>query len=162
MDQTRIDIGRIRQKLKLRRLQILEFLKRLDDEAHTLDPDSAQDVADRSVLGMSKESLFEQTSQQRIVLRMVDGALGRISDGSFGVCVSCGDDISARRLEALPWTQFCLRCQEVQEDEGRHGPGHASLLTTAIKREERTALLSERRSSETHAVRRRQVQSNNS
>lgn len=136
MDQTGIDTERIRQKLKLRRQQILEFLKRLDDETQALDPDSAQDIADRSVLGMSKESLFERTSQQRIVLRMVDGALGRISDGSFGVCASCGNDISVRRLEALPWTQYCLRCQEILEDEGRHGSAQASLLTTAFTREE--------------------------
>jgi DnaK suppressor protein len=136
MDQTGIDIERLRQKLNLRRQQILEFLKRLDDETQALDPDSAQDIADRSVLGMSKESLFERISQQRIVLRMVDGALGRISDGSFGLCASCGDDISARRLKALPWTQYCLRCQEILEDVGRHASGQASLLTTAFTREE--------------------------
>jgi DnaK suppressor protein len=135
MDQTRIDIGRIRQKLKLRRRQIVEFLKRLDDETQALDPASAHDIGDRSVLGMSKEWLFEQTSQQRVVLRMLDEALGRISDGSFGVCASCGDDISARRLEALPWTQYCIRCQEILEDEGRHGPGQASVQTTAFTRE---------------------------
>jgi len=136
MDQTRIDIGRIRQKLKLRRQQILDFLKRLNDETQALDPDSARDIADRSVLGMSRESLFEQTSQQRLVLRMVDGALARISDGCFGVCASCGDDISTRRLEVLPWTQYCLRCQEVLEDEARYGSGHASLLTTEFTRGE--------------------------
>ena len=136
MDQAHIDIGRIRRKLKLRRQQISKFLKRLNDETQALDPDSARDIADRSVLGMSRESLFEQTSQQRLVLRMVDGALRRISDGSFGVCASCGDDISARRLEALPWTQYCLQCQEVLEDEGRYGSGHASLLTTEFRRGE--------------------------
>ena len=135
MHQTRIDTERIRHKLKLRRQQILEFLKRLDDETQALDPDSAQDVADQSVLGMSKESLFERTSQQRIVLRMVDGALGRISNGSFGVCANCGDDISVRRLEALPWTQYCLRCQETLEEEGRCGASaHATLPTTAVTR----------------------------
>jgi DnaK suppressor protein len=101
MDKTGVDIKRIRQKLKLRRQQILEFLKRLDDETQALDPDSAQDVADRSVLGMSKESLFERTSQQRIVLRMVDGALVRISDGSFGVCECCG-----RIFRPGGWTLF--------------------------------------------------------
>jgi len=134
MGQTRLDIGQIRQKLKLRRQQLLDVLKRLDDETQALDPDSAQDIADRSVLGMSKESLFAQASQQRMVLRMVNGALERISDGSFGLCVSCGDDISARRLEALPWTQYCLRCQEVLEDEHRDGSGQASLLTTTSTR----------------------------
>jgi DnaK suppressor protein len=136
MDQTSKDIGRIRRRLKLQRQQIVEFLKRLDDETQALGPDSAQDVADRSVLGMSRESLFERTSQQRVVLRMVEEALQRISDGSFGECASCGDDISARRLEALPWTQYCLRCQEALEHAGRYGPGQASLLTTAFTRDE--------------------------
>ncbi len=136
MDNTGIDIERITEKLSLRREQILGFLKRLDDEAQELDTDSAQDIADRTVLSMSKESLFERTSQQRTVLRMVDGALRRISDGSFGVCTSCGDDISARRLEALPWTQYCLRCQEALEEEQRTSPSAASLLPTASLRTE--------------------------
>jgi DnaK suppressor protein len=136
MDHTGIDTGRIRQKLTLRRQQILEFLKRLDDETQELDTDSAQDIADRSVLSISKESLFERTSQQRMVLRMIEGALGRISHGSFGICVSCGDDISARRLEALPWTQYCLECQENLEEEGRCiSSAQSPLPTTAPTRQ---------------------------
>lgn len=118
MNHTGIDIERLTEKLSRRRQQILEFLKRLDDETKELDTDSAQDIADQSVFTMSKESLFERTSQQRTALRLVEEALRRISDGSFGICASCGDDISARRLEALPWTQYCLRCQEAIEDEG--------------------------------------------
>jgi DnaK suppressor protein len=136
MNKTGTDIERLKQKLKLRRQQILESLKRLEDETQTLDADSAQDIADRSVLSMSKEALFEQTSQQRIVLRMVEGALRRIADGSFGVCSSCGDNISARRLEALPWTQYCLRCQQGREDEGRCSlQRQASLPTASLTRE---------------------------
>jgi DnaK suppressor protein len=119
MDETGIDVKRITQRLKLRRQQILEFLKHLEKESQALDPDSAQDIGDRSVLTISKESLFERTSQQRVVLRMVEEALRRIADGSFGVCECCGDDISARRLDALPWTQYCLRCQEALEQEAQ-------------------------------------------
>lgn len=137
MDHTGIDIQRIKQGLKLQRRQLLEFLKRLDDETQELDSNSAQDIADRSVLSMSKESLFERTSQQSIVLRMVEEALGRISDGSFGVCMSCGDDISTPRLEALPWTRYCLRCQETLEDERRcSSTAAAPLPTTAFIRQE--------------------------
>jgi DnaK suppressor protein len=127
---TGIDIERITQKLKLRRRQILEFLKRLENETQELDTDSVQDIADRSVLSVSKESLFELAYRQRIVLRMVEGALRRISAGSFGVCAGCGDDISARRLEALPWTQYCVRCQEALEDEQPGGSSALSVLPT--------------------------------
>jgi DnaK suppressor protein len=135
MSHTDVDIERIADKLTRRRQQILEFLKRLDDDTQELDTDSVQDIGDRSVLSVSRESLFERTSQQRIVLRMVEAALGRISDGSFGVCASCGDDISARRLEALPWTQYCLRCQEALEDEERCSSSVQPSLPTAHTRQ---------------------------
>lgn len=115
------DTKDVKQKLQVRRQQILDSLSRLEDETQALDADSAQDTADRSVLSISKESLFEQISQHRTVLRLVEGALRRIGDRSFGMCADCGNEISARRLEALPWTQYCLRCQEAREDERHSG-----------------------------------------
>jgi DnaK suppressor protein len=136
MGHRHVDIERIADRLTRRRQQIVEFLKRLDDETQELDTDSVQDIGDRSVLSISKESLFERNSQQRIVLRMVEAALARISDGAFGVCASCGDDISARRLEALPWTQYCLRCQEALEDEERCSSSTQSPLPTAYTRQD--------------------------
>ncbi len=57
------------------------------------------------------------------MVRMIDVALARIQQGIFGGCVACGDDINSRRLDALPWTQYCLRCQqsfeEVEKVDGR-------------------------------------------
>lgn len=135
MAHTDIDIEQISHTLMLRCKQILQFLKRLDRETQELDTDSAQDSADQSVLSISKELLFEQISQQRTILRLVEGALGRISDGSFGVCASCGDDISVRRLEALPWTQYCLRCQEALEGEEQNSSSVQSPLPSAYTRQ---------------------------
>lgn len=130
MKHIHIDTEGMNQKLQLRRRQLVESLMRLEDETQELETDPAQDIGDRSVLSFSKESLFEQISQQRTILRLVEGALGRIAAGSFGVCANCEDEISARRLEALPWTQFCLRCQENREGEDqRRLQGQAS--TTA-------------------------------
>jgi DnaK suppressor protein len=60
--------------------------------------------------------LFEQSSQRRTVLRRIDAALQRMDAGSFGICTGCGDEIQARRLQALPWTQFCLCCQKAVEE----------------------------------------------
>jgi RNA polymerase-binding transcription factor DksA len=48
---------------------------------------------------------------------MTEAALARIQQGTFGVCVACGDDINPRRIDALPWTQYCLRCQQGFEQE---------------------------------------------
>jgi DnaK suppressor protein len=124
------DIERLRQKLELQRDETRQFLRRVEREAQSLDGDSVQDSADRSVISVSKEFLFERSSQRRTVLRLIEAALKRIADGSFGVCVGCGDDIQSRRLEALPWTQFCLRCQgELEEEIGSNLS--ARILTSA-------------------------------
>ncbi len=106
-----IHINQLRRKLELQSHETRQFLRRLDQEAQSLDVDATQDSADRRVISLSKESLFERSSQRRTVLRLIEAALERIADGSFGICVGCGDEIQDQRLQALPWTQFCLRCQ---------------------------------------------------
>jgi len=46
-------------------------------------------------------------------LRNVRAALRRIDEGSFGVCLHCEEDIGSKRLAAVPWTAFCIQCQEI-------------------------------------------------
>ena len=46
---------------------------------------------------------------------MVDGALDRIREGTFGECIACGTEINPKRLEAVPWTRHCIECQEKVE-----------------------------------------------
>ena len=45
-------------------------------------------------------------------LRDARAALGRIQDGSFGICQRCDEDIHPKRLAAVPWAAFCIHCQE--------------------------------------------------
>jgi DnaK suppressor protein len=112
-----VDVERLRQKLEFQRHEAQQFLRRMDQEARSLDAEAAQDSADQCVISLSKEALFERSSQRRTVLGLIEAALKRIADGSFGTCVGCGDGIQDQRLQALPWTQFCLRCQGKLEDK---------------------------------------------
>jgi DnaK suppressor protein len=105
------EIERLREKLEFQRHETRQFLRRLEEEAQSLDADTTQDSADRSVISLSRESLLERSTQRRTVLHLIEAALKRIADDSFGICVACGDEIQDQRLQALPWTQFCLRCQ---------------------------------------------------
>ena len=45
-------------------------------------------------------------------LKLVDAALARTDDDNYGVCMDCGGPISSRRLEAIPWANRCIACQE--------------------------------------------------
>ena len=51
-------------------------------------------------------------------LALVEAALARLDDGTFGRCLRCGDEIAAGRLEALPWAAYCIACQKLVA-EGR-------------------------------------------
>lgn len=105
----------LKERLEQQRQEVTRFLGRLETETRSLEQDIPQDSADRSVLNLSQESLFEQASQRRQQLRRIEGALKRIKHGSFGICQACEQEISQRRLEALPWTQYCLQCQQMIE-----------------------------------------------
>jgi DnaK suppressor protein len=45
-------------------------------------------------------------------LRLVQEALDRLDSGGYGSCMKCEDPISVKRLRAIPWARYCLRCQE--------------------------------------------------
>ena len=48
-------------------------------------------------------------------LRNVRAAIRRIEEGSFGTCQECDEDIHPKRLAAVPWATFCIRCQEAAD-----------------------------------------------
>lgn len=73
------------------------------------------DVADQAVFSYQKEMLFSQGTEGHSQLTLVRLALERLEDGSFGECLHCGSVIGEKRLEALPWTPYCITCQEKVE-----------------------------------------------
>jgi DnaK suppressor protein len=62
-----------------------------------------------------RELAIHNLDRDSDLLRNVRGALRRIEEGSFGVCLHCEEDISAKRLVAVPWTPFCVQCQEIAD-----------------------------------------------
>ena len=57
--------------------------------------------------------------RERGLLDKIEKALSRLEDGSFGMCDSCGEEISAKRLEARPEATLCIQCKEEQERQER-------------------------------------------
>jgi DnaK suppressor protein len=54
--------------------------------------------------------------RDRMVLFQIDRALGKLEDGTYGQCETCGDMIQTGRLKASPFTTLCVACKEEQED----------------------------------------------
>jgi DnaK suppressor protein len=113
MDKKKLDY--FRKRLETRQHELRRIVVRTEQDGRTVDEDSAQDVADRAASSYTKEFLFSQSNNDRQLLQMVEVALGRIREGAFGECISCGKEINAKRLEAVPWTRHCIECQEKLE-----------------------------------------------
>ncbi|AXC13463.1 C4-type zinc finger protein, DksA/TraR family [Acidisarcina polymorpha] len=88
--------------------------------------DDTQDVADQAVASYQKELLFSQGTNGHVQLTLVRAALDRLSDGTFGECLQCGETIGIKRLEALPWTPYCINCQEKIENGELEDPVRAA------------------------------------
>jgi DnaK suppressor protein len=117
MTMTKQQLDQLHQILEQRRKEILQTLTRAQKEGRGLHGDYPQDMGDRSVTSFSKELLFHQSTERHMLLRSIEAALERIDNGTFGECISCGEQISAKRLEAMPFTAYCRDCQERLEDE---------------------------------------------
>lgn len=109
MDKGRI--AKFEELLTKKREELRRNLSRTQegDEAH----DFGRDEGDRATASMSKEMTFRQKAQERGLLMLVEAALSRISSGTFGDCLNCGQEIGANRLNAVPWSRYCITCQEL-------------------------------------------------
>ena len=98
-----------------RELQLSIEQAQQEIRAHTDSRPSIEDAApDNSI----KEEIFGRLSQYRSRLRLVEVALEGIRSGTFGTCADCGGAIETRRLQAVPWTSYCIQCQERLEKTG--------------------------------------------
>ena len=113
MDKKKLDS--FKKRLEERQQSLRKTVSRTEEDGRIADQDPAQDIADRAASSYTKEFLFSQSNNDRQLLQMVETALQRIREGSFGECVSCGNEINAKRLEAVPWTRYCIECQEKLE-----------------------------------------------
>jgi DnaK suppressor protein len=107
--------------------QLKEFESRLKQKRRDIaaqrsaiytNPDYGRDEGDRANASQDKEMTWLLNSQERAQLELIDSALARIRDGAFGECQHCGQEIGSKRLAAIPWTRYCITCQELLEQHG--------------------------------------------
>src|SRR5246127_5083909 len=113
MDKKKLE--QFKKRLEARQVDLRRMVSRTEQDGRTADDEATQDIADRAASSYNKEFLFHQSNNDRQLLNMVENALNRIREGSFGECISCGTEINPKRLEAVPWTRHCIECQEKLE-----------------------------------------------
>lgn len=99
----------IKKQLIKRRDELLGLIDDRDEAANTV---SAEDEEDKLVERLDDEVLSALSLSDREEVQRIDAALSRLVDGSYGTCVSCGEEIAAARLAALPDAALCINCAE--------------------------------------------------
>lgn len=111
------DLKRFKQLLEDSKREVLQRARKtLADEA-TFDTDDLPDEIDLASSEYQQSMVFRLRDREKYLLEKIDKALGRIADGSYGICEECDEDISVKRMEARPVTTLCIRCKEEQEKE---------------------------------------------
>ena len=113
LDKKRLEL--YKKRLLERRLQLQEIVSKTEQDGREADEEAAQDIADKATNSYTKEFLFKKSNDDRFILQLVQEALERLDDGSYGACVVCGGEMQQKRLEAVPWARHCIECQEKQE-----------------------------------------------
>ena len=72
------------------------------------------DVVEFAVRTAEQDVTAVTASLRSQLLREVDNALGRCARGTYGACEGCHEEIAPPRLKAVPWTRYCLTCQELR------------------------------------------------
>jgi len=107
---------KIRERLLEKRRDLLKLIqssKSLERDVGDLTFSNEIDLAS-SLEG--REMVFQLTSRDRNELRLIEDALFRINEGTYGACESCEKKISLKRLQIMPLTSLCIDCQEAAEN----------------------------------------------
>ena len=106
---TKSELNRFRKVLEARQSELARVLRNREGIAIEKSPDALDEVQHAA----ERELAIRNLDRESHLLRNVQSALRRMEDGSYGTCLHCEEDISPKRLEAVPWAAYCIRCQEM-------------------------------------------------
>jgi len=109
------DLSKFKKRLEKLKAEILKIIQSHEQESST-SIHSIDEVDQASEL-VEKMMDFAMSSNFRTNIKKVEDALKRIELGEFGKCANCSNEISIKRLEVLPFTQYCIECQKEFEKQ---------------------------------------------
>lgn len=107
----------LKRKLLDKRSSILN--KSVSHDHLKLSTDDLADESDHAAAVIQQGVALEVLERERMLLLEIDNALSKFEDGSYGYCEDTGEPIELGRLEAQPWTRYCVEAAEAREHKAR-------------------------------------------
>ena len=125
---TAAEIAKFRELLLAKRRELLGNVSTMEDETFKKERSELSSMpfhmADAGSDNFEQEFSLDLMDSEKKMLKEINDALGRIGEGTFGVCEGKGESISRARLNAIPWARYCVACAELKE-KGRLVEGEA-------------------------------------
>ena len=116
---TAAEIRKLTATLLAKRNEILGSVNEMTSEALRRDRTDLSNMplhmADAGSDAYEIDNTLGLMDSERRILSEIDEALGRIENGSYGICEGAGERIPKKRLEAIPWARYCIQCAGLAE-----------------------------------------------
>lgn len=124
---TKVELEKAKNVLEVKMAELSGSLRNRDEIVIEKAPDALDEVQ----LAGERELAIRNLDRDSNMLRQIRRALNRIADGSYGICLHCEDEISPKRVVAVPWAAYCIKCQEQVDRHEIHVDESADLFAAA-------------------------------
>jgi DnaK suppressor protein len=114
---TKTELNKYREILEAKQTELAQVLRNRDAITIEKSPDALDEVQNAA----ERELAIRNLDRESNLLRNVRAALHRMNDGMYGICLHCEEDISPKRLNAVPWAPYCISCQETADRNQEEG-----------------------------------------
>ncbi len=114
---TKTELAKYKEILEARQAELADVIRNREGITIEKSPDALDEVQNAA----ERELAIRNLDRESQLLRAVRAALRRIDEGMYGVCVNCEEDINPKRLNAVPWTPYCITCQEAADRAQEEG-----------------------------------------
>jgi DnaK suppressor protein len=114
---TKTELKQFKEVLETKQAELAQVLRNREGIAIEKSPDALDEVQNAA----ERELAIRNLDRESNLLRNVRAALHRIDEGIFGTCLHCEEDISIKRLHAVPWAPYCIQCQEIADKNQEEG-----------------------------------------
>ena len=116
---TKADVKEVLTELHAQRDKLVKLIEDAEHDLAGLMKDAGDgaghDQADMGATSFERDHELTVVNNERDMVAQIDRALGRIHDGTYGVCESCGEPIGKMRLMAFPRATLCMSCKQREE-----------------------------------------------
>jgi len=109
------EIKKFKEELIRLKEELLSLVQKTTENEKEYPSSEVGDTIDLAADSSARELLFELNDSEKKRLEDIDRALQKIEQSRFGICEKCGNEIDKKRLKAVPYARFCIKCKALME-----------------------------------------------